>query len=182
MTIQYAILGLLSWHPFSGYDLKKVFADSAALYWSGNNNQIYTTLVQLHKEGLVTKDVQVQESLPAKKIYTITEKGRAALKQWVLSMPELPEFHNTFLVQLTWADLLDSRELDALLASYEDEVRVQLLMQQEKANRQDTSPARTRREAYLSEMISQNLISTYQNELSWVGKVRQGLQHLEKPG
>ena len=41
MTIKYAILGLLSWKPFSGYDLKKIFVDSASLYWSGNNNQIY---------------------------------------------------------------------------------------------------------------------------------------------
>lgn len=178
MTIQYAILGLLSWRPFSGYDLKKVFANSAALYWSGNNNQIYTALIQLHKEGLVTRDVQVQESLPAKKIYTITEKGQEALKQWVLSTPELPEFHNTFLIQLTWADLLDSDELDALLATYEEEVRVQMLMQQEKINRQETSLARTHREAYLWGMISQNIVSVYENELSWVRKVREDLLRL----
>ncbi|RPI32756.1 MAG: DUF4180 domain-containing protein, partial [Chloroflexota bacterium] len=41
MDIKFAILGYLSWRPFSGYDLKKLFADSAAFYWSGNNNQIY---------------------------------------------------------------------------------------------------------------------------------------------
>ena len=178
MTIQYAILGLLSWRPFSGYDLKKVFADSAAFYWSGNNNQIYKALVQLHEEGLVTQEIQHQESLPAKKIYTLTEKGRAALKQWVLFTPELPQFRNTFLIQLAWADLLDGDELDALLAKYEKEVRVQMLMQQEKANREEASPARTRREAYLSEMISQNIISAYENELSWVRKVRHGLNWL----
>lgn len=27
MTIQYAILGILSWKPSSGYELKKVFED-----------------------------------------------------------------------------------------------------------------------------------------------------------
>ncbi len=178
MTIQYAILGLLSWRPFSGYDLKKVFADSTVIYWSGNNNQIYTALVQLHTEGLVTQEIQVQESLPARKIYNLTEKGRAALKQWVLSTPELPELRNTFLIQLTWADLLDDAELDALLARYEEEVRVQLLMQQEKARRQEAPPARTEREAYLWEMISQNVLSVYENELSWVRRVREGLKRL----
>ena len=40
MAIRYAILGLLSWRPFTGYDLKKMIGDSVFLYWSGNNNQI----------------------------------------------------------------------------------------------------------------------------------------------
>ena len=178
MTIQYAILGLLSWQPLSGYDLKKIFADSAILYWSGNNNQIYKALVQLHAEGLVTQEIQYQEFLPAKKTYTITEKGRAALKAWVLSTPELPEVHNTFLIQLSWADFLTEEELGALLRHYEEEVQVQLLMQQEKARRMEPSSARTPREAYLWEMTLKNIISVYENELAWVRQVREGLLHL----
>ncbi len=66
MTIDYAILGLLSWKPLSGYDLKKLFSDSSILYWSGNNNQIYKALIQLHQDGLVSQETQLQESLPAK--------------------------------------------------------------------------------------------------------------------
>jgi PadR family transcriptional regulator, regulatory protein AphA len=178
MTIQYAILGLLSWQPLSGYDLKKLFADSAILYWSGNNNQIYKALLQLHEEGLVTQDIQYQEFLPAKKTYTITAKGRAALKAWVLSMPELPEVHNAFLIQLSWADLLTEEELDALLRHYEEEVQVQLLMQKEKARRMQPSSARTPREAYLWEMTLKNVISVYENELAWVRQVQEGLFHL----
>jgi PadR family transcriptional regulator, regulatory protein AphA len=178
MTIQYAILGLLSSQPLSGYDVKKLFVDSAILYWSGNNNQIYKALLQLHEEGLVRQEIQYQEYLPAKKIYTITEKGQAALKVWVLSTPELPEVHNTFLIQLSWADLLTEEELDALLKRYEEEVQVQLLMQQEKVRRMQPSSARTPREAYLWEMTSKNIISVYENELTWVRQVREGLLHL----
>jgi PadR family transcriptional regulator, regulatory protein AphA len=178
MSIQYAILGLLSWRPLSGYDLKKVFADSDVLYWSGNNNQIYKALVQLHEEGLVTQEIQIQDTLPAKKIYSITEKGFEALKAWVLSVPELPEFHDAFLVQLSWADLLDNSEIEKMLANYEEEVRVQILMLKEKANRKETMPARTRREDYIWKMISQNIISQYENELDWVRKVREGLQQI----
>ena len=175
MTIQHAILGLLSWRPFSGYDLKKAFAESTVFYWSGNSNQIYKALVQLHQDGLVTQEIQHQESLPTKKIYTITEAGRAALEQWVLAAPELPEFRSTFLVQLAWADTLDAGSLDALLGTYEEEVRVQILMQQEKARRPAAAPARTPREAYLWTMITQNVISAYENELRWVRDVRAGV-------
>ncbi len=175
VTIQHAILGLLSWRPFSGYDLKKAFADSTVFYWSGNSNQIYKALVQLHQDGLVTQDIQHQESLPTKKVYSITETGRAALEQWVLTTPELPEFRSTFLVQLAWADTLDAGSLDALLGTYEEEVRVQILMQQEKARRPATAPARTPREAYLWTMINQNVISAYESELRWVRDVRAGI-------
>lgn len=178
MSIQYAILGLLSWQPYSGYDLKKVFAESSAFYWSGNNNQIYKTLVQLHEDDLVTQSVHYQESLPARKIYTITEKGRAALKQWLLSTPELPELRNTFLIRLACADMLTNTELEGLLERYEEEVRVHLLMQQEQARRDGSMPSRNPREAYLWEMVGRNIVSTYENELNWVRDVRGGLGQL----
>jgi DNA-binding PadR family transcriptional regulator len=178
LTLAYAILGLLSWRPLSGYDLKKLFTDSDILYWSGNNNQIYKTLVQLREEGLVTQEVQYQAYLPARKVYTITIKGQAALKTWVLSTPALPEIHNAFLIQLSWADLLTDEELDALLQQYETEVQMQLAMQMEKNRRMQPSTARTPREAYLWEMTAKNLISAYENELAWVRQVQEGLRRL----
>lgn len=175
MTIKYAILGFLSWRPFSGYDLKKLFADSLSFYWSGNNNQIYRTLVQLHNEGLVTVEVQVQADRPPRKVYTITEQGRAALREWVVSAPELPQLRNTFLVQLAWADQLGDAELDGLLAQYEHEVEMQLLMCREQARRGGTNPARTARESYLWTMIAENWVASYESELAWVRRLRQGL-------
>ena len=176
MSIRYAILGLLSWQSFSGYDLKKRFADSALLYWSGNNNQIYRSLIQLDNEGLVTSEIQIQESLPAKKNYSITEKGLAALKEWVLSEPELPEFHNTFLIQLAWAQQLDDQALDDLLQRYEKVVEIELLMQKEKLQRGLEVPERNEREAYIWQMLFENIVSTYVNELSWVRRLRDGLK------
>jgi PadR family transcriptional regulator AphA len=173
--IQYAILGLLSWQPLSGYDLKKIISDSEVFYWSGNNNQIYTALIRLHADGLVTRQVQLQENLPAKKIYTITPAGRAELRRWVLSTAELPDVHNTFLIQLAWAEMLTAGELEALLGRYETEIDLKLRMLQEKYSRQALAPDRTPREVYLWEQIAQHLLSTYQSELDWVRQMRQEL-------
>jgi DNA-binding PadR family transcriptional regulator len=175
MSLKYAILGLLSWQPFTGYDLKKLFTDFPVFYWSGNNNQIYTTLVQLLKEELVTHEVQYQEKYPPKKIYSITDRGLTELRNWVLSNPSPPELRNTFLIQLAWAHQLSPEELDQLLAKYEYEVQMQLLMQQEKKRRGVQTPHRTPREIYLWEMITQNIISAYENELTWVQKLRKEL-------
>jgi len=180
MTIQYALLGLLSWQPMSGYDLKKLIAESSAMYWSGNNNQIYRALVQLHDAGLVSYQVQQQESLPAKKIYSITEKGEAELRRWVLSTPEVPEIHNTFLVKLAWADLLNDDELDELLDRYETELEMQLRMQEERKLRGMAAPERTPREVLLWKKISENIRGSYENELAWVRGLRAELSGLER--
>ena len=176
MNIKYAILGFLSWRPFTGYDIKKVFTESEFIYWSGNNNQIYRTLMQLHREELVTNEVQYQENYPPRKVYTITDKGLDELREWVLSSPELPQIRNTFLIQLAWADQLESSELDSLLEKYEYEIQMQLLMRQERERRGSANPARTPREAYLWDMIFQNWIITYENELAWVRKLRSELK------
>ncbi len=179
MSIKHAILGFLSWTPLTGYELKKLFAESVTLYWSGNNNQIYRTLVELHQEHLVTLEVQHQADRPSRKLYTITDKGQAELRQWVLSTPELPQLRNRFFVQLAWADQLDSAELDGLLATYEEELRVQLLMLRTQERRKTVSPDRTPREAYLWGMIMEDFVSFHEHELNWVRKLRQTLGEME---
>ena len=179
MSIKYAILGLLSWRPLTGYDLKKIFADSVALYWSGNNNQIYRALVELHEEGLVTQEIQHQENYPSRKIYSVTEKGISRLKKWVQTEPDLPELKNAFLVQLAWADLLSPQELDALAGEYEEEVLMQLMMLRAKEQPLSEEVARTPREAFLWRMICENWIHFYEGELEWVRNLRTGLNKIE---
>jgi len=179
MSIKQAILGFLSWKPLTGYELKKLFVESPTLYWSGNNNQIYKTLVELHNEGLVTRQVQLQEDHPSSKLYTITDQGLSALRRWVLSTPELPQIRNSFLIQLAWADLLTPDELDTLLANYEEEIHMQVAMLQTQARRKVIAPERTPREAYLWAMIAKHWLSFHENELNWVRQLRQELDELE---
>jgi DNA-binding PadR family transcriptional regulator len=175
MSINSAILGILSYKSLTGYDLKKIIQESPFMHWSGNNNQIYKALVELLDEGYVTNEVYHQESSPSKKIYTITEAGLAALKEWVLSIPEAPESKKTFLIQLAWADQLNTDELNNLITGYENEIKIQILLQEEKRRRGTFSPERTPREAYLWDMIYDNIISSYKNELSWIEKLRRNL-------
>lgn len=175
MSIKHAILGILSCNPLTGYDLKKIIRDSSFMYWSGNNNQIYKSLVELLNEGFVTNEVQHQESSPSKKIYTITKEGLAELKQWVLSTPEPPEFKKTFLVQLAWADQLSTDELNTLLSQYEYEVKMQIVMQQEIRRRGTFTSDRTPREKLIWDMIYQNIISAYETELAWVKQLQTNL-------
>lgn len=97
------------------------------------------------------------------------------LRQWLLSAPDLPQLKNPFLIQLAWADLLEPGELDTLLEQYEYEIHLQSLMYGEQKRRSRINPARTQRESYLWEAISENRIAFYENELAWVRQLRKDL-------
>lgn len=176
MAIKYAILGILSARPQTGYDLKKAFAGSAVLHWSGNNNQIYTTLSDLLKAGLVTKEVQPQEKHPAKSVYTITDQGLAALKEWALSRPDPPEYRSDFWIRLMAVGQLTGAEFTQLLDQYEQEVHAQLLMQQELARRGHAIATKSPREERLQDLIMDGIAGFYQRELEWIGKLRKELR------
>ncbi len=176
MDLRATILGLLSWKPSSGYDLKRIISDSDVFYWSGNNNQIYKSLIELQREGLVTFQIQQQESLPAKKIYSITDQGNSALRQSLREAPELPELHKSFLIQLAWAESLPDEEILTLLEKYAEEIDNRLRMVQAKAARSGSSPDRSPREKYLWKRILENYIAAYQTELQWARQTQQELR------
>lgn len=173
MEIKYALLGFLSWQSFSGYDLKKMMEGSELFYWSGNNNQIYTGLVQLHKDGCVEAHAQPSEKMPNRKIYRITSVGLEALRQWLVSAPELPQFRKPFLIQLAWSYELHKDEIEALLAKYEYELQMRVAVLNEQQKRGVVlNPARTPRENYLWRKIFENNLRNYNAELDWVKEVR----------
>ena len=115
MSLKHAILGFLSFAPFSGYDLKKAFDRSVQHFWPANQSQIYRTLAELSDEGLVEKEIIEREERLDMKIYSITAKGREALHHW-LSTP-LPEQDDRepFLIQVYFGGKLTDEELVSLL-------------------------------------------------------------------
>lgn len=181
MAVKYAILGLLSWRPFSGYELRKFFSDSVALYWSGNSNQVYPTLVQLHKDGLVESETRQHGNYPPSKVYSLTAAGEAGLKEWVLSDPVVPQMRNAFLTQLAWADRLDGVELGSLIDRYEHELQMKVLMQRELIRRGPEGPARTPREELLWAMIADHDGTLYEAELQWLQRLREALTNGSMP-
>lgn len=178
MSINYAILGILSYKPMSGYDLKKIIQDSAFMHWSGNNNQIYKSLTDLLNKGLVTSTVKHQESSPTKKIYIITSEGLAALKEWVLSPAEPSEIKKPFLIQLAWSKQLSTSELNILLDRYENQVKMQLLMEQSNKPGTNFLPDRTDLEKTIWSFINDNIRRTYKNELVWIEELRRAISNI----
>jgi PadR family transcriptional regulator, regulatory protein AphA len=180
VNIKFVILGFLSERPLTGYDLKKLITDSPIFYWSGNNNQIYTTLVLLHKDNYVTREVIQQDQFPARKIYTITKQGLDGLNKFILSEPELPQYRNSFFLQLTWTDHLKKNQLDELIEKYENEVNIKFLMCKEENKRKNIQAKKLSRNAFIWSMIMENNISFFENELNWIRKLRKSLSEKYK--
>ena len=80
---RYAILGLLSMGPMSGYDIKKKFEQIASNFWNESYGQIYPILKRLNNEGLATRSIEKQMGKPDRHIYKLTGKGNAELMGWL---------------------------------------------------------------------------------------------------
>lgn len=142
MSLKHAILGFLSFTPFSGYDLKKAFDRSVQHFWPANQSQIYRTLAQLDEEGLVEKEVVEREERLDMKIYNITEAGRAELHQW-LSTP-LPEhdLREPFLIQIYFGGKLNDEEILNLLRQKLKETEERLAVYEAVQQMNQSSPGR----------------------------------------
>ena len=124
-TLQSIILGLLSAHPMSGYDIKRAFDRSLATYWNAGNSQIYTTLKTLAARGLLTSELVYQEGRPNRRVYRLTPAGRAALDAW-LEEPVPARFtKDEFLTRLFFCGQTD----DAVALRHLDEHLVALKAQ-----------------------------------------------------
>ena len=84
---RYALLGMLTLQPKSGYDIKKDIEGGLSLFWSESFGQIYKVLKQLEQEKLVFRKHLSQEGRPNKDIYTITDKGKKELQTYLLEPP-----------------------------------------------------------------------------------------------
>jgi PadR family transcriptional regulator AphA len=88
-TTANALLGLLSIAPMSGYGIRMLIQESIGHFWNESYGQIYPTLKRLTKEGLVEKKTERQKGRPDKYVYSLTEKGREELREW-LKLPVVP--------------------------------------------------------------------------------------------
>lgn len=182
MNIATAVLGLLLGGPLSGYDLKKLFAATPGLHWSGNNNQIYPALVQLHRAGLAAKQTVPSAVGPARSLYTITEQGRQALLAQTLSRPDPTEFRAPILVRLAAADLLSWEELDRLLSAYDQALCLQILALDELARRGSGPSFGSDRQRRVWQAIHAHRATLYRAERDWLEALRSELSktHVEE--
>jgi len=111
MSLEYAILGFLSYKPFSGYDLKKVFDNSVRHFWYADQSQIYRTLARLTEQGWAEVEVVEQTDRPDRKVYSITPAGQEELRRWLTGPFPTDAPHSAPLIQVFFAGQLSDEEI-----------------------------------------------------------------------
>ena len=90
MSLKFALLGLLAESPKYGYEIKRRFEGALGNVWSVSYGQLYPTLRRLAELGLVTKKTEPGKKAADKNIYSITEKGRRKMDEWLLKPLRCP--------------------------------------------------------------------------------------------
>jgi len=80
---RYAVLGILTYMPLSGYDIRRLYERSLGNFWSESYGHIYPILKQLVDQGLATCEDDLSEGRRARKVYTITAQGREEMHRWL---------------------------------------------------------------------------------------------------
>jgi DNA-binding PadR family transcriptional regulator len=91
MLLRYAILGLLEGQELHGYRIKAAFEERVGPLWPMNFGQIYQTLKDLRRRGLVEGRFDRGTGHVGRWVYTITAKGRRALATWLGRSPRRPQ-------------------------------------------------------------------------------------------
>jgi DNA-binding PadR family transcriptional regulator len=87
-TTSYVILGLLGVRPFTAYELARQMQRAVRFYWPRAERKLYDEPKNLVAHGLARARQETTGRRP-RTVYTITPKGRAALRRW-LSEPSAP--------------------------------------------------------------------------------------------
>jgi DNA-binding PadR family transcriptional regulator len=96
---KFIILGFLLEESLSGYEIGQMIEQSTHYFWQESDASIYPTLKILTKEGLVSSEA-AYVGKRRKEVFTITNAGRKAFREWFKRSPE-PDIHREeFLLKL----------------------------------------------------------------------------------
>ncbi|GAB2931494.1 MULTISPECIES: PadR family transcriptional regulator [Streptomyces] len=84
MALRNAVMAALLEGEASGYDLAKAFDASVANFWMSTPQQLYRELERMEAEGLVAARVIEQRRRPNKRLFSLTDAGRAAVHAYTV--------------------------------------------------------------------------------------------------
>jgi DNA-binding PadR family transcriptional regulator len=107
MSLRDAVLAALLEGESSGYDLAKSFDASVANFWMATPQQLYRELDRLAEQGLIQARVVHQERRPNKRMFSLTDAGHDAIRQFTAKAPKPCAIRDELLVKVNAADAGD---------------------------------------------------------------------------
>jgi PadR family transcriptional regulator, regulatory protein AphA len=113
-TTSYAILGLLAIKPWTTYELTQQMDRAIGHFWPRTRSKLYEEPKKLVAHGMARASKQAVGSRP-RTMYTITAKGRRALREWVPRPGEGPVLEFESLLKVFFAEAGSKEDLLATL-------------------------------------------------------------------
>jgi PadR family transcriptional regulator, regulatory protein AphA len=102
-TTAYAMLGMLAIRPWTTYELAKQVGRGLGQFWPRARSNLFEEPKRLVAQGFATATEEQVGKRP-RTVYTITAKGRAALRGWLSTPGEGPVLEFEEMVKVFFAD------------------------------------------------------------------------------
>lgn len=106
LTIEHALLGFVAERPSYGYEIYQQLSAPSELWQvlRMKQSQLYALLTKLENAGYLSATLQAQETRPPRKVYALTERGRAVYDGWLTAaVPHGRQMRLDFLTKLYFA-------------------------------------------------------------------------------
>ena len=120
MSLRHGLLGLLNYESMTGYELNKEFNASLGHFWQAKASQIYRELDAMEQSGWLTSERIIQDEKPNKRVYSLTQQGRAEFLNWLTlldPMKNTMRTRSTFLMRVFFGGELSKDATVELLRS-----------------------------------------------------------------
>jgi DNA-binding PadR family transcriptional regulator len=109
VALEHAILVSLAERASTGYDLARRFDKSIGRFWTATHQQVYKVLARMEGNGWITSTHVAQDGRPDKKVYDLTDAGRAELRTWIAQPAETEAARSDLAVKIRGASYGDPK-------------------------------------------------------------------------
>jgi DNA-binding PadR family transcriptional regulator len=194
MSLRYALLGVLSSMPMTGYDMVRYFEESVGTLWPSSPAQTYQELRKMEADGLIVGNVAPRGRRAEKRIYELTDAGRQSLKRSTLEPYGYPNERDGFRLRFCYFELIPfdvAREhLNAHIAHYKLQIeQLKARIEGIESRRSSLLQARLRRHpdaheaivAFRAHALEAHVLFA-QAEIAWAKRGLQIVEKLERKG
>jgi DNA-binding PadR family transcriptional regulator len=119
--------------PWTTYELAKQVQRSLGWFWPRAERKLYDEPKRLVAAGLATSTSEMTGSRP-RTLYAITDRGRAALREWLDEPPAAPSLEFEGMIKVFFSDGGSLDQLRATLASIAEASEARLVELEEKVD------------------------------------------------
>jgi DNA-binding PadR family transcriptional regulator len=170
-SLSYVVLALIGREGAATHDLVKMTHSGQRLHWAGAASKIYEQPKRLERLGYVRSEKRPGKTRD-RTYYTLTDKGLAALREWLGQPSSFPRIQNEAAARVLASDLAeDERVVVESLQSLRDEIAELSALVDEAERRAATIPHR-KRQLGLVRSLGRRLLEVH---LEWIDDVQEEL-------